>query len=358
MSRTNGFTSLVWKNLTDCPPDGASKAFISEGNHCLPSWDSNDDGLPDSYFLFVCTPGTIDTRGAAFRNYSDSSCTYANRLAGSYATIPTEDCFVCDLANEVTPPTPIGELCYTINQQDPSIETVFSFKVQSSSCVSYRPPSLPPPPLSPPPSPPPPPPSPSPPPPPSPPYSSSSGDNPCFARDSYALDARGAKVPMASLKSGDIVRDSASSTTRVIVNQHRATPIESSLLQIGHANGELALTPDHVLEVDGSFVSARLVAPGCKLGESEVARVAAARGEVVNPLTASGKILTQGGVLASTYPEWIADYMLSSSLVPLPLSLSNLISYVLPETTQARFPTTALTALRPLSDSLPTWRSL
>ena len=42
----------------------------------------------------------------------------------------------------------------------------------------------------------------------------------------------------------------------------------------------------------------------------------------------------QGGVLASTYPEWIAEYMLSSALVPLPLSLSNLISYLFPETTQ------------------------
>ena len=48
-----------------------------------------------------------------------------------------------------------------------------------------------------------------------------------------------------------------------------------------------------------------------------------AAGEVINPLTSSGKILTQGGVLASTYPEWVADYMLSSYLVPLPLSLSN-----------------------------------
>ena len=32
----------------------------------------------------------------------------------------------------------------------------------------------------------------------------------------------------------------------------------------------------------------------------------------------AGKILTQGGVLATTYPEWIAEYMLSCSVVPLP----------------------------------------
>ena len=92
-----------------------------------------------------------------------------------------------------------------------------------------------------------------------------------------------------------------------------------------------------MLEVDGEFVPARLAAAGSKLGESEVSRVTAKAGEVINPLTTSGKILTQGGVLASTYPEWIAEYMLSSYLVPLPLSLSNLLSYLFPETTQAYY---------------------
>merc|ERR1712183_480556 len=37
------------------------------------------------------------------------------------------------------------------------------------------------------------------------------------------------------------------------------------------------------------------------------------------------------------YPEWIAKYMLSCHLVPLPVSLSNLISYAFPETTQAYY---------------------
>ena len=59
--------------------------------------------------------------------------------------------------------------------------------------------------------------------------------------------------------------------------------------------------------------------------------------QVINPLTTSGKILTQGGVLATTYPEWVAEYMLSSYLVPLPVSLSNAISYLFPETTQAYY---------------------
>jgi len=142
---------------------------------------------------------------------------------------------------------------------------------------------------------------------------------------------------MASLRSGDIIQDGASSTTRVIVNQHRKTTFKSALVEIEHANGKLALTPDHVLSVNGEFVPARNVAPGSKLGESEVSCVVSKWGEVINPLTASGKILTQGGVLASTYPEWIAEYMLSSALVPLPISLSNLASYLFPETTQAYY---------------------
>ena len=148
----------------------------------------------------------------------------------------------------------------------------------------------------------------------------------------------------------------------------RQATFKSALLELEHANGMLSLTPDHVLEVDGEarlmltpflpsptalpppptshnlppqpplpqFVPARMVAAGSKLGESEVSRVVASVGEVINPLTTSGKILTQGGVLASTYPEWVAEYMLSSYLVPLPLSLSNLLSYLFPETAQAR----------------------
>jgi len=142
---------------------------------------------------------------------------------------------------------------------------------------------------------------------------------------------------MASLRSGDLVLDGPSSTTRVIVNQHREATFTSSLIEIEHKHGKLALTPDHVLAIEGKFVAARNAAPGSMLGESEISHVAITEGAVINPLTASGKILTQGGVLASTYPEWIAEYMLSSALVPLPLSFSNLISYLFPETTQAYY---------------------
>jgi hypothetical protein len=163
------------------------------------------------------------------------------------------------------------------------------------------------------------------------------GDDPCFARETLAISASGGAIPMASLKAGDLVMDGPNSVARVIVNQHREATFKSSLLEITHANGELSLTPDHVLEVDGEFVPARLASAGSKLGESEVSRVTTKAGEVINPLTTSGKILTQGGVLASTYPEWVAEYMLSSYLVPLPLSLSNVISYLFPELTQGYY---------------------
>jgi len=162
-------------------------------------------------------------------------------------------------------------------------------------------------------------------------------DKPCFARNTFAIGVNGENIPMASLRSGDVVKDGAFSTTRIVVNQHRAGDLKSSLVNIEHSNGELSLTPDHVLEVDGVFAAARTALPGTKLGGFEVSRVTPTSGEVINPLTVSGKILTQGGVLASTYPEWIAEYMLSSSFYPLPVSLSNALSYIFPETAQAYY---------------------
>ena len=50
-------------------------------------------------------------------------------------------------------------------------------------------------------------------------------------------------------------------------------------------------------------MAARLAVPGSKLGASEVSRITTTVGEVINPLTASGKILTQGGVIATTCAE-------------------------------------------------------
>merc|ERR1712066_404024 len=56
-----------------------------------------------------------------------------------------------------------------------------------------------------------------------------------------------------------------------------------------------------------------------------------------NPLTTSGQILAADvigqPVIASTYPEWVASYMLNS-YVPL-ATLSNVLSFVLPESAES-----------------------
>ena len=132
------------------------------------------------------------------------------------------------------------------------------------------------------------------------------GDDPCFSREAEAcriVDTSVApfaafracfdetapsvaeRVKMTALTGGDYIlsagKDQAYKFTRVIVNQHREANFKSALLEINHANGELSLTPDHVLEVDGEFVPARLAAAGSKLGESEVSVVTATAGEVI-----------------------------------------------------------------------------
>jgi len=98
------------------------------------------------------------------------------------------------------------------------------------------------------------------------------------------------------------------------------------------------LTPDHVIRADGKFVPARAVAAGSMLGGHKVERVSRGRAGVVNPVTVAGTVLAAGKegapVVASTYPEWIAEYMLSSSC-PLPFSLGNLLSFLFPAKAQA-----------------------
>jgi len=154
---------------------------------------------------------------------------------------------------------------------------------------------------------------------------------PCFGRDTHATLATGERVLMSSLQSGDYVLPGP---TRVIVNQHKNAPhLTSSLLDIEHADGSLKLTPDHVLSVDGSFVAAREATVGTKLGESVVSRVSHSAGGIINPLTTSGTIVADG-VLASTYPEWIAGWALA---YPVHLTAGNFLSFLFPATTQAYY---------------------
>jgi len=146
---------------------------------------------------------------------------------------------------------------------------------------------------------------------------------------------------MADLVSGDYVLCEVGQVSRVVINQHRTADdarYTSEMVQIQHEAGRLDLTPDHVVKVDGAFVAAREVAPGCLLGEYKVKAVTRGVGGVINPITVAGTILAAGKegkpVLASTYPEWVSGYMLTSSM-PLPLSLSNLLTYLFPATAQA-----------------------
>jgi len=84
------------------------------------------------------------------------------------------------------------------------------------------------------------------------------------------------------------------------------------------------------------MAAAREAVVGSKLGDAEVARVSRSTGKIINPLTASGKI-EANGVLAATYPEWIAHWMLDSTLYPLPLSLGNALSLLFPLKTQGYY---------------------
>jgi hypothetical protein len=60
-------------------------------------------------------------------------------------------------------------------------------------------------------------------------------------------------------------------------------------------------------------------------------------GRIINPVTARGTIVAAdrgAPVVASTHPEWAAEFMLANP-APMPYPLFHLASYVLPEKTQA-----------------------
>ena len=155
--------------------------------------------------------------------------------------------------------------------------------------------------------------------------------------------AHAERVPMSALAAGDVVLASPHATTRVLVNQHRAEEAAATvapMVRIRHTHGTLTLTPDHVLLVDGAFQPARLVARGSRLepASSVVTSVTATSDAIVNPLTTSGTILAAGPegapVVASCFPEWIADLALGSTLYPLPHSLTAVASYLFPRAVQ------------------------
>ena len=202
------------------------------------------------------------------------------------------------------------------------------------------------------------------------------------------------RVPMPALSAGDYVlstgKDLAYEFTRIIVNQHRVEdqvrpppvpaiahfpPMRSSrravppnaaharanprppdsnaplwtlaaqkrsgVVKITHVNGELSLTPDHVLLVDGEWAAARTVKVGSSLSGSIVTAVSQGFGGIINPVTTNGMIVAAGPtgkpVVSSAYPEWIAEYMLeqNNGYYPLPVSMSSMLAYFFPATVQA-----------------------
>ena len=96
-----------------------------------------------------------------------------------------------------------------------------------------------------------------------------------------------------------------------------------------------------MLLVDGEWAAARTVQVGSSLSGSTVTAVSHGFAGVVNPLTTNGMIVAAGPtgkpVVSSAYPEWIASYMLNVAVFPLPVSFSNLMSYLFPATVQAYY---------------------
>ena len=115
----------------------------------------------------------------------------------------------------------------------------------------------------------------------------------------------------------------------------------SGVVKITHVNGELSLTPDHVLLVDGEWAATRTVKVGSSLSGSIVTAVSQGFGGIINPVTTNGMIVAAGPtgkpVVSSAYPEWIAEYMLeqNNGYYPLPVSMSSMLAYLFPATVQA-----------------------
>lgn len=164
----------------------------------------------------------------------------------------------------------------------------------------------------------------------------------CFGQ-AAGLDAE--RVLMASLASGDRVLASPDLISRIIVNVHRAeiTTTAAMLTLETTSGGVVSLTPDHALSLDGFVAAAREARPGNVLATGErLSRVTRrAGGAVINPFTTAGTILAAGSdgppILATTFSAWFAQWLLDTSVYPVPLSLSNVLSYIFPATSQAYY---------------------
>merc|ERR1719454_1916881 len=146
--------------------------------------------------------------------------------------------------------------------------------------------------------------------------------SPAAAEDAFAACFGGSASPVAervamdALVAGDTVLANDAAATRVVVNQHAGVKATSPMLTLHFEGGALALTPDHVLLVDGAHAPARLAGVGSILSSGrKVAAITRGQQGIVNPITAAGTILAAGPegepVVAATAPEWSADVLLS-----------------------------------------------
>jgi len=157
---------------------------------------------------------------------------------------------------------------------------------------------------------------------------SSSGGNPCFAKDSTTVcllaspHADCEHVLMADLVPGDLVlgRDGA---TTVIANQHKSVDTLAKMLTFHTADGEVSMTPNHGVFVDGELVTAADAKVGSFLSTGAITRITSGEANIINAVTADGTIVADG-VLAASNPYWIASLTVDA---PLTRAVVNAILY-------------------------------
>lgn len=151
---------------------------------------------------------------------------------------------------------------------------------------------------------------------------------------------------MTELRAGDAVVTSDAlgslALERVVLNLHVDDSRLATMLKIETDLGAaVTVTPDHVISVNGKFAAAEQATVGAALSAGTVVRVTPSRAGVINPVTVAGTILVADvdapskPLLASTYPEWIASYMLSAPAFP--FVAARVLSYIAPEAFQAYF---------------------
>ena len=155
------------------------------------------------------------------------------------------------------------------------------------------------------------------------------GGNPCFAKDSTTVCllaspfAECEHVLMADLVPGDLVlgRDGA---TTVVANQHKAVDTLSEMLTFHTAKGEVSMTPNHGVFVDGELVAAADAKVGSSLSTGVIKRITKREAAIINAVTADGTIVADG-VLAASNPYWIASLTVDA---PLTRAVVNTVLYV------------------------------